>query len=88
METGAIPCPPKEMDGCVEGILELQRIFPSNWVSEVSLKAEEISQTQDLENMLQNFEQECSCSNIVGENTNRNKSRKAASRKSSEDNFL
>lgn len=61
METGAISCPPKEMDGCGEGILELRRIFLSYWVSEVLLKAEEISQTQDLENMLQNFEHECSC---------------------------
>ncbi|XP_073034272.1 lysine-specific demethylase JMJ27-like isoform X2 [Primulina eburnea] len=88
METGAIPCPPQQMGGCGEGILELKRIFPNNCVSELLLKVEEIAQTQDLENTSRNFEQKCSCFNFVGENTDRNKMLKAAARKNSEDNFL
>ncbi|XP_075498431.1 lysine-specific demethylase JMJ27-like isoform X1 [Primulina tabacum] len=88
MDTGAIQCPPHQMGGCGEGVLELKHIFPNNRVSELLLKVEEIAQTQNLENTPQNFEQECSCFNFVGENTDRNKLRKAAARKNSEDNFL
>ncbi|XP_073155083.1 lysine-specific demethylase JMJ27-like [Henckelia pumila] len=87
-ETSAIPCPPQEIGGCSEGILELKGMFPCNWVSKLLLEVEEIAQTQDLENVPQIFEQECSCLNSVGENSNRNTSRKAASRKNSQDNFL
>ncbi|KZV47602.1 hypothetical protein F511_12871 [Dorcoceras hygrometricum] len=88
METGVIPCPPQEMGGCGEGILELKRIFPNNSISELLLKAEEIAQTQDLGKTSQTFEHECSCSNLIGENTGRNKLREAAARKHSVDNFL
>ncbi|XP_073158406.1 lysine-specific demethylase JMJ27-like isoform X2 [Henckelia pumila] len=87
METGVITCPPREMGGCGEGILELKRIFLNNHVSELLLKVEEIAQTLDLGNASQNFE-ECSCFNFVGESTDRNKLCKSAARKRSEDSFL
>ncbi|KAI3451667.1 hypothetical protein Pfo_008332 [Paulownia fortunei] len=87
-ERGIIPCPPQWVGGCGEGILELNCIFPDNWVSKLLLRAEELARTQDFENLHKNFE-ECSCLKFLGENAiDSDKLRKAASRQDSEDNFL
>ncbi|XP_073125655.1 lysine-specific demethylase JMJ27-like isoform X2 [Henckelia pumila] len=87
-DTGAIPCPPPSAGGCGEGILEFQCIFPDNWVSDLLLKVEEIHRKQDLEDVPENIELECSCSKFGGENSDKVRSRKVSSRGNFEDNFL
>ncbi|KZV52383.1 hypothetical protein F511_32944 [Dorcoceras hygrometricum] len=88
-DAGAIPCPSQGAGGCGEGILELNCIFPDNWVCELLLKAEEINRKQDLEDVPENCEQECSCSKFLGEYSNRENSRKASSRENLlKDNFI
>ncbi|KAL0378156.1 UNVERIFIED_CONTAM: Lysine-specific demethylase [Sesamum radiatum] len=88
-ERGIIPCPPRWLGGCGEGILKLNCIFPDDWVSELLLKAEELARTHDLQDLPKNFEQKCSCLRFLGENAiGSDKLRKAASREGSEDNFL
>ncbi|XP_075477051.1 lysine-specific demethylase JMJ27-like isoform X3 [Primulina tabacum] len=88
-DVGAIPCPPPGAGGCGEGILELQCIFPDNWVSELLLKVEEINRKQGFKDVPENCEQECSCSKFMGENSNRENSTKVSSRENLlEDNFL
>ncbi|XP_022884392.1 lysine-specific demethylase JMJ25-like [Olea europaea var. sylvestris] len=84
-ENGNIPCPPKDVGGCGEGILELKSVFPDNFVSELLVKAEDIVKNY----VPENFEQCCSCLKIDGENVpDCNNLRKAASRENSEDNYL
>ncbi|XVF87778.1 hypothetical protein PTKIN_Ptkin18bG0148200 [Pterospermum kingtungense] len=39
---GSITCPPKEMGGCGGCRLELKRIFPVGWISNLEAKAEEM----------------------------------------------
>ncbi|PIN05090.1 putative transcription factor 5qNCA, contains JmjC domain [Handroanthus impetiginosus] len=88
-ETGMIPCPPEGVAGCGEGFLELKCIFPDNWVSNLLLKAEELTRTHDFEDLPKNFEQECSCLKFLDENAiNGDKLLKAAAREDSGDNFL
>lgn len=89
MENGSIPCPPKDMGGCGEGILELKSVFPDSFVSELLVKAKDIVKNYELEDVPQNFEQWCSCLKLDGENvSDSNNLRKAASRENSEDNYL
>ncbi|RWR73183.1 lysine-specific demethylase JMJ25-like protein [Cinnamomum micranthum f. kanehirae] len=81
---GRIPCPPKELGGCGESLLDLKCIFPKNWVEDLEAKAEEIVHNYEYPEM----SEECSCfedGQIGVANTN---SRKAASREDSKDNYL
>eukprot|EP00268_Persea_americana_P029377 TRINITY_DN2841_c0_g1_i3.p1 TRINITY_DN2841_c0_g1~~TRINITY_DN2841_c0_g1_i3.p1 ORF type:complete len:1600 (+),score=371.99 TRINITY_DN2841_c0_g1_i3:372-5171(+) len=81
---GRIPCPPKELGGCGECLLDLKCIFPENWVEDLEAKAEEIVHNYEYPEM----SKECSCfedGQIGVANTN---SRKAASREDSKDNYL
>ncbi|XP_051133676.1 lysine-specific demethylase JMJ28 [Andrographis paniculata] len=41
-DDGSIPCPPKEIGGCGDGILDLRCVFPFNWARDLEIKAEEI----------------------------------------------
>ncbi|KAL2521146.1 Transcription factor jumonji (jmjC) domain-containing protein [Forsythia ovata] len=89
MENGSIPCPPKDVGGCGEGILELKSVFPDNLVSELFVKAKDIVKNYKLEDVPEKFEQCCSCLIPDGENVaDCNNLRKAASRENSEDNYL
>jgi len=38
----SLPCPPIELGGCVNSHLQLRHIFPSNWIKEMEVKAQEI----------------------------------------------
>ncbi|MCL7032511.1 hypothetical protein MKW94_020293 [Papaver nudicaule] len=47
-DDGAIPCPPKEMGGCGNPILELKRIWPSSWIPDLEIKAEEVARNYEV----------------------------------------
>ena len=85
-EDGSIPCPPKDMQGCDVGLLELRCIISENEVSELVKKAEELSKLVDVTGKPA---QQCSCYN-AGEvvDLSSDKLRKAASREDSVDNYL
>ncbi|KAG9151671.1 hypothetical protein Leryth_001978 [Lithospermum erythrorhizon] len=88
---GSIPCPPKEMDGCGEGNLELKSLYSGNWVSELLVKVEEASTLCNLQEELDNSgeHERCSCLRSVGQTeAGTGKSCKAASRPNSDDNYL
>ncbi|KAF7841986.1 lysine-specific demethylase JMJ25-like [Senna tora] len=40
--TGNLSCPPTELGGCGDSLLELRCVFPSCWIKEMETKAEEI----------------------------------------------
>ncbi|XP_069145737.1 lysine-specific demethylase JMJ29-like [Solanum lycopersicum] len=89
VENGAIPCPPKDMGGCCNGTLNLRCIFSENWISQLLLKAKEISQKCKVKEMYNDSELHYSCSKSKGENgTSGSKLRKAAARESSDDNYV
>ncbi|KAI3989330.1 hypothetical protein MKX01_026913 [Papaver californicum] len=59
-DNGAIPCPPKEMGGCGNLILELKRNFPSCWIPDLEIKAEEIARNFEAERALTHYNREAS----------------------------
>ncbi|XVE49730.1 hypothetical protein DITRI_Ditri01bG0104500 [Diplodiscus trichospermus] len=88
-ENGSIPCPPKDMDGCGCGLLELRCMFKEHAVVELTEKAEEIAKALNLEHVLEFSNQQCPCYNSMGElDIGNNKLRKAASREDAADNYL
>lgn len=82
-ERGVITCPQKSLGGCGEGILELNCIFPNDWVSNLLHRAEELARKHDFEDLPMKFE-ECPCLKFSGNDI----LRKAASREDSRDNLL
>ncbi|KAI4299269.1 hypothetical protein L6164_032744 [Bauhinia variegata] len=40
--TGSVSCPPKEVGGCGDSLLNLRCLFPVNWTKEMEISAEEI----------------------------------------------
>lgn len=87
-EDGGIPCPPKDMQGCGDGLLELRCILSENYVSELVKKGGEVA---DAYNVIDASEipRQCSCSSTRGVNDlNSDTVRKAASRQDSDDNYL
>ncbi|XP_010277904.1 PREDICTED: lysine-specific demethylase JMJ25-like [Nelumbo nucifera] len=86
---GSISCPPKELGGCGDGLLELRSVFPRTWTEELELSAEEIACSYDFPDTL-DISSHCSlCTGthdkveVIGE-----KLQKAASREGSYDNYL
>ncbi|KAI3997094.1 hypothetical protein MKX01_032745 [Papaver californicum] len=78
-DNGEIPCPPKEMGGCGNLILELKRIFPSCWIPDLEIKAEEIARNYEAERALTHYNAITSNDEML---------QRAASREQSDDNFL
>ncbi|XP_068306087.1 lysine-specific demethylase JMJ29-like [Pyrus communis] len=87
-DNGSIPCPPKDMGGCGDGILELRCVFPENHLMELVKKAEEIDETYKLMNASETAAGMCSCLKSVDDVNSSTKIRKAASRDASDDNYL
>ncbi|KAI8022338.1 Lysine-specific demethylase JMJ25 [Camellia lanceoleosa] len=86
---GSIPCPPENMGGCGVGILELRYLFPEDWVSDLVKKADDTTKMCKLYDMPRTPLQVCSCFNSSGDiDLGSGKSRKAACRENSSDNYL
>ncbi|XP_042758581.1 lysine-specific demethylase JMJ26 [Lactuca sativa] len=90
LDDGRIPCPPKSMGGCGSGILELMCIKSLDTVSNLLDKAQNLLKTHKLkEDMRDMPEKWCTCSDFLSRNDSGDKQlRKAASRESSNDNYL
>lgn len=87
---GSISCPPKEHGGCGNGALPLKRTFKSNWVVKLIRNAERL--TNSCHFVDDSVSEICSvcpgkCSS-TGVDQSTFSLRRAASRKSSHDNFL
>ncbi|GMJ06391.1 hypothetical protein HRI_004308300 [Hibiscus trionum] len=88
-ENGSIPCPPRDLGGCGNGLLELRCIFTQHALVQLTEKAEEIANDLNLQLGLQFSNQQCPCYNSMGEvNIGNNNLRKAASREDTTDNYL
>ncbi|XP_019090861.1 PREDICTED: lysine-specific demethylase JMJ25-like isoform X2 [Camelina sativa] len=79
-ENGSIPCAPKELGGCGESVLELKRILPVTWMSDLEHKAETFLASYIMDPTMSY----CRCSSDLDESMKR----KAASRDGSNDNYL
>ncbi|KAG7587924.1 Zinc finger RING-type [Arabidopsis suecica] len=78
-DNGSITCAPENLGGCGDCVLELKRILPLTWMSDLEHKAETFLSSYNISPRLLN----CRCSALVTEMT-----RKAASRTKSSDNYL
>ncbi|MBA0834448.1 hypothetical protein Goarm_006802, partial [Gossypium armourianum] len=88
-ENGCIPCPPEDLDGCGNGLLELRCMFRGHALVQLTQKAEEIAKDLNLGHDPQFSNQQCPCYNSMGEvNIGNNNLRKAASREDTTDNYL
>eukprot|EP00261_Vitis_vinifera_P023820 XP_010655918.1 PREDICTED: lysine-specific demethylase JMJ25 isoform X2 [Vitis vinifera] len=88
-KNGSIPCPPKNLGGCGQGLLELRCMLEENFVLGLIMEAEEIASSNKLMDISGNPQQCCSCLNFADDNdTDNSKLRKGASRDDSSDNNL
>ncbi|OMO93052.1 hypothetical protein COLO4_17144 [Corchorus olitorius] len=88
-ENGSIPCPPKDMGGCGESLLELRCMFSENAVVELVEASERIARDINLENLPKLTSKQCPCYNSTAEaHLGDFKLCKASSRENSNDNHL
>ncbi|KAL8108555.1 lysine-specific demethylase JMJ29-like [Apium graveolens] len=86
-EDGRIPCPPKTLGGCGEGILELKCTLQKDFVSSLLLAAEELSEKHKL--FLETPGQQCPCFDLESKTgIGKMNLLKSASRLDSNDNYL
>lgn len=89
-ENGSIPCPPKQLNGCGCGLLELRCLFKEkNWVEKLVMEAEELAEVHNL--MIVNLPpgDQCPFCREINETDGGNEGvRKAANRDHSNDNYL
>ncbi|XP_031401768.1 lysine-specific demethylase JMJ25-like [Punica granatum] len=88
LEDGRIPCPPKDIGGCGNSFLELERILEESFISSLVEKAEEVTNKHRLEDSVQAMKR-CPCHDSVERGKlGQDILRKAASRGDSDDNYL
>lgn len=78
-DNGSITCAPEKLGGCGDCMLELRRILPLTWMSDLEHKAETFLASYNISPRILS----CRCSPLETEKT-----RKAASRTKSSDNYL
>ncbi|KAK7387329.1 hypothetical protein VNO78_28050 [Psophocarpus tetragonolobus] len=88
MKNGAIPCSPKNNDGCGYGYLELKCIYPQDWISNLREKVKQLIKVHGLEDICTVSAQCNLCFKSheikpINENL-----RRAANREGSSDNYL
>ena len=79
---GTIRCPPSELGGCGNHVLELKQIFETDRISKLEMKALRLRNQIEPSDIISIDICECSCS------TNHASSRKAATRENSTDNYI
>lgn len=83
-----LSCPPTELGGCGKSHLELRSVFPSSWIKEMEVKAEEIVCSYDFPET-SDKSSSCSLCFDTDHGTNRYKQlQEAALREDSNDNYL
>ncbi|XP_042520675.1 lysine-specific demethylase JMJ25-like [Macadamia integrifolia] len=84
-----ISCPPKELGGCGESLLDLRRVFPLNWTEELEINAEEIACSYDFPETI-DVSPHCSLCSLMHDKAGGldEKLQEAAARVDSDDNFL
>lgn len=88
-KNGSIPCPPKSLGGCEQGLLELRCMLGENFVLGLTMEAEKIGSSNKLMDISGNPQHCCSCLNYVDDtDTDNSNRRKGASRNDSCDNYL
>ncbi|GMJ04032.1 hypothetical protein HRI_004072400, partial [Hibiscus trionum] len=88
-ENGSIPCPPEDLGGCGNGLLEIRCMLTKYALVELTEKAEEIAKDLNLGHVPQFSNPLCTCYNSLGEvDIGNNSLRKSASREDSTDNYL
>ncbi|KAG8650870.1 hypothetical protein MANES_07G075137v8 [Manihot esculenta] len=83
-----IPCPPTEVGGCGDSILDLSCVFPSSWTKELEMSAEEIVRCYELPEAVDIFSRCSLCLGMDCEVNGIMQLQEAAKRENSNDNFL
>ncbi|KAH7669234.1 lysine-specific demethylase 3 protein [Dioscorea alata] len=84
---GSIPCPPKELDGCGNSLLELRCMFPDNLLQDLEEAAASFTERREWKKNA-DISTQCSCLASGETGSHSEVSRKAASRENSDDNYL
>ncbi|RWW66610.1 hypothetical protein BHE74_00026011 [Ensete ventricosum] len=85
---GSISCPPKEIGGCGNSILELKCMFDEKFLSGLEERGEEIVKSNEFKKFSSRSDR-CPCNITSGQNDCAGKmQRKAACRENSDDNYL
>ena len=86
---GNIPCPPKEVGGCGNTLLDLKCLFPEKMLAEIEDGADKVLRSETLAKAMVSRSDRCPCFDHSGKIRTESKSvQEAASRKDSSDNFL
>jgi lysine-specific demethylase 3 len=86
---GSIPCPPKEVGGCGNTLLDLKCLFPEKMLAEIEDRADKVLRSETLAKAMVSRSDRCPCFDHSGRiRTESISVREAASRKDSSDNFL
>ncbi|XP_021719520.1 uncharacterized protein LOC110687212 isoform X2 [Chenopodium quinoa] len=81
-----ISCPPMELGGCDNSLLDLRCIFPLNWTKELEISAKETASEHD--SLHTNGVVHCSSCVSISQGGDKSKELAASSRKESDDNLL
>ncbi|PIN00777.1 hypothetical protein CDL12_26718 [Handroanthus impetiginosus] len=86
-EDGSIPCPPTEIGGCGDSLLDLRCTFPFKWIRDLEAKAEEILCSYDFPETA-DVSPCCALCNDIGNNNGEFKPRELSRRIGFNDNYL
>ncbi|KAK9681773.1 hypothetical protein RND81_10G026700 [Saponaria officinalis] len=83
-----ISCPPMELGGCDNSLLDLRCIFPLNWTKELEISATETASGQEVAQTTDNSLHCSSCASISQASVSSKVILEASRRKKSHDNFI